>query len=122
VERSCGQRLFSFSLAAAQRSDVEWRESQQVSGAGARPPGKCLGDSCRAVKVCLSVGVGGASRVRRRHRRLDKPRGCELGWRWAQGPGRTDFSCEARVAVWAALADRRCFFAVHTARARGLPT
>jgi hypothetical protein len=51
VERSSGQRLFSFSLAAAERSDVEWRESQQVSDAGARSPGKCLGDSCRAVKV-----------------------------------------------------------------------
>ena len=56
--------------------------------------------------------------MRRRHRRLDKRRGCD-GLRrsnWLK------FSCEARVAVWAALADRRCFFAVHTARARGLPT
>ena len=84
--------------------------------------GKCLGDSCRAVKMCLSGGVAGARCGRRKHRRLDKLRGGEFGWRKSRGTGRGDLSCEARVAVWAALADRRCFFAVHTARARGLPT
>jgi hypothetical protein len=102
------------------RSGVKWSVRKPASQR--TTSGKCLGDSCRAFKMSLSVGVGGASRVRRKDRRLDKLRGGEFGWRKSRGTGRSDLSCEARVAVWAALADRRCFFAVHTARARGLPT
>ena len=62
------------SSSAAQRSEVERKKASK----SADRSGKCLGDSCRAVKVSLSVGVGGACRLRRKHRRLDKLRGPRL--------------------------------------------